>query len=471
MHRSLPYLILFALVAGLLVLSAFRSPVWYDDAGHYLVVRELVAEGTPCYPVDLDESRCDPDSPFITLGPALSYPLGSWGQLFGTEMLSLRLFMVLFSLVALWTYFQLVRLRVADHKAFWALVLVVGNVQLLTYGAEVLGEVPMLGWLFLGLAFWLRHLESEQLRFALGAGVALGMALLTKAYLAAPLVLTLGGWSLILLLRGAFRQMFATLLLGAVAGGLLLGWQAAESGSLLAVGDWLGQRSSYRSEFLAFDGGETLRFLLFKPVIVLGTVALVVKVRIKREPADLLLLIWHGSHLLFFLASAGYDRFGFQLLFVPAIYLGEFAAAGWKRVGGFRRGRRVAQAGFLLLVLLLASQQSLYLLGRRTLGPPPNAEEKAVVAEVLRRDVARVFTYDQQIVPFLPEAVRFRLPVVVPSNAAKCPDLNLRNGEWLIAGPYARTEYPSCVAWETLEKMGEFGDGTYTLHRARGTRP
>jgi hypothetical protein len=459
LRNRLSYLILLVVVTVLLALSAWKSPIWYDDAGHFLVVRELVMENDPCYPVDLAHGVCDKESAFITMGPALNYPLASWMQLFGISMAVARILMVILSIEALLAFLVLAGGRIAPHKAFWALALVAGNIQLLTYGAEVLGEVPMLGWLFLGLALQLRWLEKGGWLPAVAAPIAFGLAMLTKLYLAAPLALAMGAWMGLMVWRGKSRKVLVIFLQGLLAGGLVLAWQWKQSGSLEGVWLWLQDRGSYQSEFLAYAWGESLRYLLFKPLIWIGTIALIVKVRIKKQPADLFLLCFHGFHLVFFLASAGYDRFGFQLIFIPAIYLAEFVAVGWNRLGTRKKAKIPLKAAFLLLFLLLFSQKTIPILAQRIFVNVPNAAENELQTRITSLKIRQVFTYDQQIAPFLPAGIDVRFPKVVPSNAAACQPLVLQRQEWLIAGPYARTEYPNCIPWPELTAVDSVGEG------------
>lgn len=459
MRNTLSYLVLLLVIAVILALSAWRSPVWYDDAGHFLVVQELVMENEACYPTDLARGVCDEASPYITMGPALNYPLASWMQLLGVSMGIARILMVILSIEALLAFVVLARNRISPDKAWWALALIAGNVQMLTYGAEVLGEVPMLGWLFLGLALQLRWLEKGHWLAAVTAAIAYGLAMLTKLYIAAPIALGMAAWIVVMISRGNYRKALTIFLQGVLAGGLVLAWQWKQSGSWEGVWLWLQDRGSYQSEFLAYAWGESFRYLLFKPLIWLGTIALVVKVRIKRQPADLMLLCFHGFHLLFFLASAGYDRFGFQLIFIPAIYLAEFMAAGWKRLGARKKGRLPLQAGFIVLFLLLFTQQTFPILAQRIFLDSPNQSEYQVQSRIQELNIRQVFIYDQQIAPFLPEGVDARFPKVVPSNAGACTPLLLQRREWLVAGIYARTEFPDCIPWSKLSAVDSTGHG------------
>ena len=92
-------------------------------------------------------------------------------------------------------------------------------------------------------------------------------------------------------------------------------------------------RQSYTSEFFALELGISLKFLLLKPLFWLGTAGMVLKWRVKRRPEEALTLSVQAAWLVFYLFSAGYDRFGFLLLFLPAIYVAEFVPYIWKSLG------------------------------------------------------------------------------------------------------------------------------------------
>lgn len=470
MSLNQKYALLFGVFGCLLVIAALYAPIWYDDAGHYIVIRELIGEGVACYPVELNRGECDPNSPFITMGPALNYPLGSWMRILGTSMLAGRSLMVLLSLQSLLAFLLLARRLVQPAKAFWAVALVIGNIQLVTYGAEILGEVPMLGWLFLGLAFQLRWWANRRTGALVLATLAYLLAILTKEYIAAPLALGMAGWITMAWLTRQRAQAFGLLAQGLAITLALLAYHWVQAGSWEALVAWFRDRGSYGAEFLRFDLLESFRFLLFKPLIALGTLALFTKVYFRRTSQDIVLACFHLSHLLFFLFSAGYDRFGFQLLFIPAIYLSEFIWLAWNRLGRHPQYPRLLRGAFGLFFLLLFTQRTLpTFAGMLTQHPPSNAAEHALVQLLQKHRVSRLFTYDQQVIPFLSDGYEFRLCRTVPSNAGQCQPLVLRSKEWLVAGPYARTEFGACWPQAELLPVDSTGtdDSRYVLYLDR----
>ncbi|MEM7041139.1 MAG: glycosyltransferase family 39 protein, partial [Bacteroidota bacterium] len=286
MSNTFKYLVVFGLFAGLLILSAIYSDVWYDDAGHFLVVQQLAETGSACYPVDLAGGFCDPASAYITMGPALNYPLAGWMQMFGMGMGTARILMLLLSVLTLGAFIWMGRQVVQERKVFWAALLVVGNIQFMTYGAQVLGEVPMLGWLFLGLGLCLRGLEKERSGMIVLAGLSWGLAILTKEYIAVPLAVSMFIWMAILGMKGKWKPVFALFGAGLAVILLVVGWYLIRTGGLKGLVEYMAVRQSYGSEFFALNFSESMRFLLWKPLIALGSVALLVKLYFQRKPVE-----------------------------------------------------------------------------------------------------------------------------------------------------------------------------------------
>lgn len=461
MLKNPKYLLLFIGFFGLLIVSAFVSPVWYDDAGHFMVAREAAVHGESCYPTLFTAEgtvECDPQSAFITMGPALTRPVAVAMGIFGTDMGVARAVMVLLSLLSLVAYAALGREVLDERKGWWATAIVLGNIQLLTYGAEFLGEVPMLGWLFLGMWMQLRWWKSGKGWQAALSGAAFLMAILTKEYIAGPLGTGMLAWLLVALLRESRRKAFHIGLQGVgIVAGLLLSY-LLQTGSVEGVLDYFERRGSYGSEFFAFSLGESLRYLLWKPLIWLGTVAMVVKLYVRRDFSDVFLACIHLSMLAFFLVSAGYDRFGFQLIFIPAIYISEFVAFGWKKVAETRRLKLLWASAFVLGFVLFFSQRTLLVMGQRLLEPGSvNAQTRCMATKVAALGPVAVFTYDQQLVPFVAPGTVLGLPRVVPSNAKTCQQLDLQRFEYLVAGEYARTWYRACIPWKQMVAVDSCG--------------
>lgn len=461
--------------------STRLSPIWYDDAGHFIVVRHFVETGTLAYPLNSQTLQSDPDSPFITMGPAVNYPAKIWMQLFGTKMIAARWLIVLFTLAFLVVFWAMSKSLLGEKKAFWALLLVGGNIQLLTYGAEFLGELPMLLWLFLGLWGLVKVIEAEQPRWGLLVSVpmALLLSIGSKEYILATVGLGLvAGWVQLLLQKKkvqawSFFGIGLAVLLGYV------GSHLARAGSFAGMLNYFSDRASYGSEFFALDFKESLRFVLFKPLILLGAIALGIRIRLRKEPADLFLgLFWAGQWILF-LVSAGYDRFGFQLLFIPAIYLAEFMAAGWERIRGME-WRWLWGSLFVLVFLAIFTQNTFPVFIGRALHPEKiNTHEKCVVQWLQANGQDQIFTFDQQLVPFLPPEIDFRLSELVPSQVDLESTLQMRYerrpGEVFVEGEYGRTEYKGLIVLDDLLLYNRdtcgVGEKRYTLYWQEQVEP
>lgn len=457
------YHLIFIPFLALLLLTAWLRPVWYDDAGHYLVIEQGVAEGTFCHPTDIENGVCDWQSPFITLGAPLNIYYASWLKVFGGEMGSARLATIIFSLIGFWALFNLVRRSFSIEKAFWTALLLIGNIQLLSYGSQVLGEMPMMAGVLCGLNFILRWRQSGKWQWWLLAIPALLWAVFCKAYIALPIGFGLGMWILISLFKRDGKAM-ATLGLAMLWGLGVIAAMVVEQGGWSEFQVFLQNRGSYANEFFTFDFVEALRFLIFKPLFSLGSLALLIRIYFQRRDDDILLACFQLSLLVFFLCSAGYDRFGFLLLFIPAIYLSEFCLSLWNRW----KGKRALQVVFGIVFAILFVQQTPLILARDW--PGRMANEKAWLEKWVEAEpggLNSVFTYDQHYALLCQKL--FRLPVVVPSNKQNCEPLVLRAGEFLVAGPYAFTEYQNCIPWDTLEEIGKIEDENYpvTFYRNR----
>lgn len=457
MKRWLAYLSVGALLLGGLLVAAFHAPIWYDDAGHYLVARAIASGDGMCYPLDSDGANCVENSPFITMGPVQAYPLGAWLRLVGDTMLAGRIFMVLVSLGAAFALYRLGRALTTSTKASIAVALMALNIQFLTYGAEVLGEMPMMGLVLAGISCFLRWDRGHGWWWAVLGIVAWCLAVGIKEYAMLPLAMSLVVW---LALKGFSKDRpLAVLYLGVGFGiglGLTVAWLAIPHGGLVAH---LLDRQSYRSEFLALDLGTSLKYLLFKPLFWLGTGAMVLKWRVQRRPAEALTLSVQAAWLVFFLLSAGYDRFGFLLLFLPAVYVAEFVPYLWQEAGRQPRWAWLRRATLVVVAWVVFSQQTYWVFGQRILHPDlVNAVERAATARLRERPAGRVVTVEQQMALFL-DAVgqRWRLYSRVPSQGRGCdhpdPELRLALDEVLLAGPYAFTEYDKCIDWTHLEAI------------------
>ncbi|MDW8334317.1 MAG: hypothetical protein RMM53_08895, partial [Bacteroidia bacterium] len=336
-----------------------------------------------------------------------------------------RLFMCLYAFFALTAVYFTARKTYEDSGrkdaiALWAVALTAFTSQFSVYGSQTLGEVPALGWMLWGLYF----LET---RPAI-AGTCFGFAGLCKEYTAVPLAA--------MLLFHAIKKSFkSALTAGAIAGTLVALYYASKFDDMDLLADYWRKKSGYGREFLAFDFSEPLRFLAFKPLILLGSVAL-----IYRNTPNLTVL--HTALSVCFLISAGYDRFGLWLIPGAAVGIAPFARFFFEK-------RPLATA---LVVLLLFVQKTPFLMIQRILYAP-NEEEKRVATFV--RD-ARVFTYELPLVLF---AAKVRLPRHPPALSHLEPPPVISSDEYFVAGPYAQTEYTNYAVspdWVRLFRCNQY---------------
>ncbi len=451
------YQLVFIPLLGLLLFCAWLRPVWYDDAGHYLVIRQGLETGDFCHPTDLALSNCSVDSPFITLGAPLNHAHALWMTCFGEGMGTARILTIFFTFLGFWALFELVRFSFSVQKAFWTLLLLMGNIQVLTYGSQVLGELPMLAGLLAGVCCFFRWRQSGSWLWGILAILAWIWAVFCKAYIALPIAFALGTWLLISVLRRD-PKVKGTFIISLLWGLGLMAGLIFEQGGWTGFQGFLQDRGSYSNEFFTFDFVEALRFLGLKPLFWLGTLACLVRIYFQRRAEDIFLGCIQLGLFLFFICSAGYDRFGFQLLFIPAIFLSEFCLSLWKRW----QGKWALKGAFILGFILLFVQQTPLIMLKDWPG-------RLVIEENWRgkwdpsgeNGMNSIFTYDQHYA--LMARRNFRLPVVVPSNKLNCEKLSLRSGEWLAAGPYAFTEYQNCIPWDRLELVYKIEDERYPV--------
>jgi hypothetical protein len=473
MKKWMPYLIVLALLLGGLIVSAFHSPIWYDDAGHFLVAREAARGNGLCYPLDQTGENCNSDSPFITMGPVLAYPLAGWMALLGEKMLVARFGMVLLTLLAVWALVWVGRMLTRPQKAIVAVGLLALNIQFLTYGAETLGELPMMGIVLAGVGCFLAWDRNGRWMWA-GLGILTWcLAIGIKEYAILPLGLSLVFWWLMreiardrpvaILKLGIFFFLALTLTLTLLHGGL--------NG---LIEHYMG-RQSYTSEFFAVDLGTSLKFLLLKPLFWLGTAAMVLKWRVKKRAEEGFTLSVQAAWLVFYLLSAGYDRFGFLLFFLPAIYVAEFIPYLWKSLGRITHWAWLRRTMLVFAGLIVFGQQTWWVFGKRIVQPETvNAIEWKATWRLEHAKAKVILTAEQQMAIFLEEFhLKWRLPSIVPSQGRDCngfhPDFELAHGELFLAGPYAFTEYEKCVDWGNLTVVDSVtaGEEKWVIYRGK----
>jgi len=460
-HRT-QLAVLLTVAVILLGLRAWSLPIGYDEACYIQGVERKATTGEYAFPIDTKKEQSVPFSPFLTVGPALYVPLTAWQQWTDGGVHGARGPMVLFSGACLLIIVMLGGRLVSPRVGLWAGVLLVGNIQYLTYGAQYVGEVPAMLWILVGLLGQSIYWQSSGTRnvYALILPLSWNLAILTKQYLAAPL-----GLSLVLLFcyeAAMGRRQYLWLF---VIQGLLL-----PVGSLveiwLAYGDWdtfvnvWKQRGAYTKEFLSFQWGEPLKFIATKPVLLLGTIALIVRVFILNRLIDRLILILQLMLIGFFLAGEGYERFGTLLLFIPVIYAAEWAVAVLKRIeGSMIPNKKRLWVAVVFILLMTSYLRSPYIFAKGIVDVDRRNESEKAVSDWLARNAVQSTTYifDMQVLPFLKPGQHFRLPPCVPIGAMVCATADLEGIAYVIEGPHARYFYAGYYDTLALRKVTELG--------------
>lgn len=167
-----------------LVNLPYAPPTWFDEGSHLHVPKTLVRYGVYA---DISSEGFRYFGPTIGVGPTVMLPVAAAFKLGGVGLLQARLVIVAYLALALVALYVLTRQlygwRVAVLALLFALASRTLRVEgLIEYGRQVLGEAPGVAFLLLGLlAYSQAILRPEQTRrFSLLAGLAFGLALVTK---------------------------------------------------------------------------------------------------------------------------------------------------------------------------------------------------------------------------------------------------------------------------------------------------
>ncbi len=171
--------------------------------------------------------------PTLGVGPTVLLPIAGVFELAGVGLLQARAVMAIYLVLTVVAFHSLARRLTCDGAALLAAVLLVlaPAVGTLEFGRQVLGEVPALCFLCLGLNVLLSGVETPRLPRLLAAGALLGLAAVTKYQLLGVVALGLGMAWMMSRWRGAEPlRVFAVP--GATALGVFATWQVCLFGYL-----------------------------------------------------------------------------------------------------------------------------------------------------------------------------------------------------------------------------------------------
>lgn len=182
-HVALAAIVLLGALLALVNLP-YAPPTWFDEGSHLHVPKTLVRHGVYA---DISSEGFRYFGPTIGVGPTVMLPVAAAFQIGGVGLTQGRLVIVAYLALALAALYLLARRLHGWPVAVLALLLALASRTLryegmVEYGRQVLGEVPGVAFLLIGLLAYSGAILQPRLarRNSLLAGLAFGLALVTK---------------------------------------------------------------------------------------------------------------------------------------------------------------------------------------------------------------------------------------------------------------------------------------------------
>jgi 4-amino-4-deoxy-L-arabinose transferase-like glycosyltransferase len=330
---------------------------WFDEGSHLMVPKALVRYGVYA---DYDIAGFRYFGPTLGVGPTVLLPVAGVFKLFGVGLLQARLVMATFLVLAVLAFYSLGRRLTDRATALVASALLVTSpvVGTLEWGRQVVGEVPALLFLCLGLTLLISGAREDRTGRLVLAGAILGLAAVTKYQL---LGVVIGGLSVAWMFRrlqgGVRLSMFAVPAL--VAAAVFAVWQ-------VILLQYLGPSSFVDNLRYIREaaGGAALTFsvtraldnarLILEPGMLLGALvpavaygaALAVRKAERTDGWPIVIGLTLAALSWFVLASIGWRRYAYHGLALACIPAAAFIVDGL----GLRTRPDVAPAGPVIRV-------------------------------------------------------------------------------------------------------------------------
>ena len=122
------------------------------------------------------------DQPLIANGPGIVLPVAAVFEVFGPGLIQARFLMVFYFVATALTFFWLSSRFSGAISATLSTFFLLGipDEGFVFLGRQVLGNVPALLYFFLGFLLFLELGRTQRFRYAVGAGILFGLALVTK---------------------------------------------------------------------------------------------------------------------------------------------------------------------------------------------------------------------------------------------------------------------------------------------------
>lgn len=371
-------LILVGVVAFLAFTNLPYAPrTWFDEGSHLHVPKTIVQHGVYA---DISSEGYRYYGPTVGVGPTVMLPIALMFKLFGVGLLQGRLVIVAYLLIALLACYLIARRLHGTVVGMLALTLLLGSRTLryegvIEYGRQVLGEVPGLAYLLLGLLAWILAVQHEQHlreRGGLGrdlvpvsrsnwlillAGMGFGLALVTKnqfVLIVPPALLMVGLLDWLYYRVCSWRLRIVPLVIACGCFGL---WTLAQLQFLGPGSFWQNMQQTRQAAggaIFVFDMRATLRagYYVLRPDLygglllpALGYAIWRVRQRNARGLAEMLVVALIGIWLVWFVgASLGWPRYAFPAVALSALTIARMLVDLIERLRGSARLRPLTLA-------------------------------------------------------------------------------------------------------------------------------
>src|SRR5690242_13529018 len=162
LERTWPAILVASTILLALVNLPYAPRTWFDEGSHLHVPKTLIQHGVYA---DISSEGYRYYGPTIGIGPTIMLPIALVFKLFGIGLIQGRLVIVAYLFIALAASYTLARRLHGQLIALLAVTLLLAtrtvNYQgTIEYGRQVLGEIPGVAFLMLGMLAWLAALQA-----------------------------------------------------------------------------------------------------------------------------------------------------------------------------------------------------------------------------------------------------------------------------------------------------------------------
>ncbi len=171
-------LFLFVILLAFTNLTGYPQP-WFDEGSHLHVPKALTKYGVYA---DYSSEGFRYYGPTIGVGPTVMLPIAAVFKIFGIGLLQARIVMALYLIAAIYVFYRMT-LQLSNYPvALLACALLISSraAFLLYYGRQLLGEVPGLFFMVLGIWLWFTYWEDINWKRLSIIGILFGLAMITK---------------------------------------------------------------------------------------------------------------------------------------------------------------------------------------------------------------------------------------------------------------------------------------------------